>query len=113
MPLPSTLSSLRTKATHVYFSKTGINEDPVHKRASGVSHQRRATEQDWVTQVMERRLRPYLHFTLRKRAAEWQFAVKHLAAVEHKASESHGDKVRLLKGQFADLQLFPDVVFHA
>ncbi|CAE7031267.1 unnamed protein product [Symbiodinium sp. CCMP2592] len=58
-----------------------------------------------------------LHLALPQRTAGWQFAVdpssrKVLAALEHKASESHGDKVRLLHGLFADPQCVPDVLIH-
>ena len=57
------------------------------------------------------------HLALPKRTAGWQFAVnsssrKVLAASEHKATESHGDKSSLLQGLCANPQFVPDVVIH-
>ena len=50
-------------------------------------------------------------------AVGWQFAMnpssrKVLAALEHKASESHEDRVRLSHGLFAHPRFAPDLVIH-
>ena len=68
----------------------------------------------WQEQVA-RHGEAYLHLLLA--AAGWQFAMnpssrKVLAALEHKASESHEDRVRLSHGLFANPRFAPDLVIH-